>query len=185
MTTANEYPKACTMEEAMVCVRDGGEAQASALYSGFTGFLFFDMDGVFRDSAASHEAKKEWQYQITKPAQAASAEPRTYSTAEAIVELYAGKVKKFTGKDSDGDRVSCSLSSSGNVYAINNAGYALNHIPNIRWLQVAEKPAAVEGTVVIPSRVHDVLRPNIDSDICEFRKNWPGDVRVTWKVEAV
>ena len=181
MTTANEYPKACTMEEAIACVRDGGEAQASAIYSGFTGFLFFDMDGVFRDSVASHEAKKDWLYQITKPAPSTPTEPRTYSTAEAITELYAGRVKKFTGSV-----FALTLNKCDSVVSFNALG-DMNYIPNIRWSPVVEKPAGITRNYLIePGDVHrdraaNVLRDTIRDTMAQHK----GDVRVTWKVEAV
>jgi hypothetical protein len=190
MTTDNEYPKACSMQEAIECVKAGGEAQARGTSEEFNGRLFIDTYRSVMNQASTGYVSRPWggwQYQITKPAPSATPEPRTYSTAEAITELYAGRVKKFTGKDSYGDRVSCSLTSSGNVYAINSAGYALNHIPNIRWSPVAEKPAAITRDYLIgPGDDHRDRAANVLRDtIRDARAQYNGDVRVTWKVEAV
>jgi hypothetical protein len=186
MTTDNAYPKACSMEEAIACVKAGGEAQtANCNDLLYTGSLVL-RDGIVYDSTSKRPLNPYGRYQITKPAPSTTTEPRTYSTAEAIMELYTGRVKKFTGKRVNGlDTLFLFSDDNGDIVATCGLYDRLQHIPNIRWSPVVEKPAAVEVQYVIPSRVHDVSRPNIDSDIYDLRQKWPGDVRVTWKVEAV
>jgi hypothetical protein len=181
MTTYNEYPKSCSMREAIDCVLSGGEVQTADCNSmTYTGSLA-RRDGIVYDSSG-RPLDPYWRYQITKPAPSAPAKPRTYSTAEAITELYAGRAKKFTGTQDQG-LITMTIDNDGDVIAYRNGRF--DYIPNLRWSPVVEKPAAVEGTEIIRSGDSQEAMPPISGHIINMRQKWPGDVRVTWKVEAV
>lgn len=91
----SEYPKRCTMEEAIACVKAGGKA-------GLKGTLETEWTKIRRTASGSVFVRwfpdeprefsgtfeEEWNYQITKPAPAADqSTTRTYTTAEAVTEV--------------------------------------------------------------------------------------------------
>jgi hypothetical protein len=56
------YPKSCTHQEAIDCVRAGGEAQAADPVEApqFTGKLFIDAKNTMRDSTWNMPAHPNW-----------------------------------------------------------------------------------------------------------------------------
>jgi hypothetical protein len=93
-------------------------------------------------------------------------------------------VKEFTG-ERNGVKFSLGADDDGDVLVSSESCHLFPYIPNIRWTPVVEKPEAVSGDRLILPYQSNSAPCALGNHIAAFREKWPGNVRVTWKVEAV
>lgn len=185
----SEYPKRCTMEEAIEAVKAGGKARLRGeLEREWTRIRRTKSgDACYRyDNGAlcySVGFLKCWIYEITKPAPVADqSSTRTYTTAEAVAEVLR------SGEEMVGTRTgsvfTMKLDNIGDIVCSDTAG-PFQYIPVncTEWTKKKiAKPDAFSGDVTLPKGAAMTAPVN---DICAMQSKWPGKVRVQWTVEAV
>jgi len=190
----SEYPKKCTMDEAIECVKSGGKARLRG-----TGenewMVLFRSNG---DACYTYNNKKRcysrdfiqcWLYEITEPAP--SVPKKTYTTAEVVAEVLRSG-EEMTGKrryEDNGSEYGIALrlvrDSDGDVRCYSNSSQAsLAFIPgNAIWTKKQTKPEPISRDVTLVG--DGDARGLVEAHVEEIKSHWTGKVRVRWTVEAV
>lgn len=171
----SEYPKRCTMEEAIECVKAGGKAQFRGLAEVYFTKIRRTKSGKvfhsFRNTANrrySDDFHDGWIYQITKPAPVADqSTTRTYTTAEAVVEvLRSGEEMvcnragtSFTLRLDFGGDIVCDYDSDSSAYIpVNGIKWTKKHVAPKTVTKSFDFDLEHEGCLTIGSVLMDAAR---------------------------
>lgn len=188
----SEYPKKCTMDEAIECVKSGGKARLRGTGENEWTVLFrSNGDACYTydsgERCYSRDFIQCWLYEITEPAP--SVPKKTYTTAEVVAEvLRSGEemTGKRCGEDGDqfGGQLRLILDNDHDVRCFVETG-TLGYLPgNAIWTKKQTKPEPISRDITLVGGGEDV-NGMVENHVTAIKSAWSGKVRVRWTVEAV
>jgi hypothetical protein len=185
--SAKEYPKSCTRDEALYCVKSGGQAQLRRLTNENWIDMEYDCGRVYYRVVASRKfgLLDCWQYQITEPAPIKSTEsnndkPKLVSTTEAIYSVLNGQGAVYA----IGDAVSLRLGwDAANQRIISTSGT----IPmDCKWsIKIKSKPDPVTVTTTFSDDAQDIMWDQCGDALDDMLDKWNGKLKVEFTITAV